>query len=298
MPQGESYTHLRSGNDAVWPGCIERAHIYANRLQFSNEYTYVYALAIAINLLLLLWTIVESDYPLGHVAKFWVFVISDVCVTVFVVLEILVSLLAQGLAVFCSMCSNRVDVVVALFCIVALLGHFLGPTSDLDVEEELEESVLAVRYGAQLARLLMLVKNYRRQSRKKGLDIHLDLHCEPQCEPSPDVLADALSPLDSEGRLSVLDSFGDHQSLAQSHAQSHAQIQRGHELGHELGDLHADLDPGAEGRACDGVCAGEQPLREPPPASPRLAPRLEAAAGCQEAACRVQSSEALARAPT
>ena len=97
--------------------------------QFSSQYLYVYALAIALNVMLLLWTIVESDYPLGHVAKFWIFVIFDVFVTLFVVFEILVSLLAQGLAVFCSICHNRVDIIVALFCMVALLGHLLGPTS-------------------------------------------------------------------------------------------------------------------------------------------------------------------------
>mmetsp|Transcript_54325 Transcript_54325/g.90139 ORF Transcript_54325/g.90139 Transcript_54325/m.90139 type:complete len:271 (-) Transcript_54325:41-853(-) len=172
----DSYTHLRNANEVVL-GCAELSRIYANRLQFSQQYTYIYAFVIVLNASLLIWTAIELDYPLGHKVKFWVFVVADSLVTFFVLFEIVISLMAQGLHIFLSLWHNRIDMMVALLCIIALLGHVLGPTADLELEEDLESAVLLVRYTAQLARLAMLVKNYRRQSRKKELDVHLDCSC-------------------------------------------------------------------------------------------------------------------------
>mmetsp|Transcript_45379 Transcript_45379/g.96549 ORF Transcript_45379/g.96549 Transcript_45379/m.96549 type:complete len:287 (-) Transcript_45379:662-1522(-) len=176
-PLEDTYIHLApAGANGVVLDCAERCRIYANRLQFSTQYTYLYVAVILLNAMLLLWTVVEADYPLGHVVKFWVFVVADSLVTLFVLFEIVVSLLAQGSRLYFSLWHNRVDILIALLCIFALLGHLFGPAAELELEEDLESAVVVARYVAQLARLVMLVKNYRRQVRvTKALDVHLDL---------------------------------------------------------------------------------------------------------------------------
>ena len=98
--------------------------IYANRVQYSRQYTYLYIVMIVLNLFLLGWAVVEADYSLGgqppptaartsprRVAaatprparpraddqvKFWVFVLADSIVTFFVLVEIALNLCAQG----------------------------------------------------------------------------------------------------------------------------------------------------------------------------------------------------------
>lgn len=172
------------------PGCVERSKIYANRVQFSRAYAYSYSVVLALSIFLLVWVIIENDYPLGHVVKFWVFVILDSIVTLFVVLEIAVSLLAQGRQNFCMQWSNHADMAVALLCVVALLLHVLGPAAELDLDiEELESVVLVVRYVAMLARLVLIVRKFRRQARKKTLEVHLDME-----EDEPGAELDALPP--------------------------------------------------------------------------------------------------------
>ena len=42
--------------------CCERAHIMANRVQYSRGYFYFYGLLIALNVFLLAWVFVEADY--------------------------------------------------------------------------------------------------------------------------------------------------------------------------------------------------------------------------------------------
>tara|TARA_B110001452_G_C15120960_1_gene390669 strand:+ start:175 stop:936 length:762 start_codon:yes stop_codon:yes gene_type:complete len=165
------------------PGCVERSKIYANRLQFSRAYAYSYSVVLVLSIFLLVWVVIENDYPLGHAVKFWVFVILDSIVTLFVVLEIAASLLAQGRQNFCMQWSNRADMAVALLCVVALLLHVLGPVEELDLDvEELESVVLVVRYVAMLARLVLIVRKFRRQARKKTLEVHLDMEDEPDTE--------------------------------------------------------------------------------------------------------------------
>ena len=61
--------------------CCERAHIMANRVQYSRGYFYFYGLLIALNVFLLAWVFVEADYPLSHAVKFWVFTLLDGAVT-------------------------------------------------------------------------------------------------------------------------------------------------------------------------------------------------------------------------
>ena len=51
---------------------------------------------MALSALLLVWVVLESDFPLGHAVKFWIFVVADTAVTLFVLLEIAISVLAQA----------------------------------------------------------------------------------------------------------------------------------------------------------------------------------------------------------
>ena len=94
----DAYSHVveEGGEDIATDLCAERARHYANRVQFSRAYTRAYGVVLVLSALLLVWVIVEKDFPLGHKVKFWIFVVADTAVTLFVLLEIGVSVLAQG----------------------------------------------------------------------------------------------------------------------------------------------------------------------------------------------------------
>ena len=175
-------------------GCAERFRIYANRVQFSQCWTTLYAIMIFLNAFLLVWAISEADYPLGHAVEFWVFVIIDCAVTAFVLLEIALNWCAQGGTLFCSLWGNRLDMLVATLLIVALLLHVLGPASALRVRADVqaydgtEAFILTVRYAAQLVRLVTLIKNYRRQTLQKALEIVID------CDDAADLATPPTSP--------------------------------------------------------------------------------------------------------
>ena len=154
--------------------CGERARIYANRVQFSRSYTALYSAALILSLLLLLWVAVEE--PLDGNVKFCVFVLADSAVTLFVVLEIVLRLIAVGKRRFCYSMSNILDVGVALLCLVTIFLHILGPTSQLELEDEVEAAVLCVRYSAQILRLVLLARHFRRVQRtqRAELEVHMD----------------------------------------------------------------------------------------------------------------------------
>ena len=61
---------------------------------------------------------------------------------------------------------------------MSLLLHSSGLIADLKFEEEATALVLVVRYSAQLLRLGVLIKNYRRQMHKRLLNVHLNLAME------------------------------------------------------------------------------------------------------------------------
>ena len=109
--------------------CAERAVIYANRVQVSRGYTILCSCALALSALLLLWVVIEADYPLGHAIKFWTFVLADGAVTLFVVVEIVISLVAQGVSSYCRSCCNWLDIAVAVLCVSTIFLHMLGPTA-------------------------------------------------------------------------------------------------------------------------------------------------------------------------
>ena len=186
------------------PGCAERLRIYANRVKYSRACapatvpappqgfalptvclpvaatdTACYAISLALSVCLLVWVSIEADYPLGNDAvKFWMFVVLDSVLTLFVLLEITVTVLVQGCSNFCRQWTNRADVGVAVLCVAALLLHVLGPAADaaLDLEvEEIESVLLIIRFAAQLARLMLLVKKFREQARKQRLEVCMQL---------------------------------------------------------------------------------------------------------------------------
>ncbi len=178
MPSPGPYTHeaLDSHEDTgAHVTCNELARIYANRVQFSRSYAVLYAAALVLSVLLLVWVFLEKDYPLRHAIKFWIFVLADGAVTLFVALEVLIrALAAGGCRRFLLEQWNVFDIFVAMLCITTIFLHVLGPTDVL--EDEVEITVLCVRYGAQIARLLVLVRHMGRMQRAQDreLEVHMD----------------------------------------------------------------------------------------------------------------------------
>ena len=116
--------------------CCERAHIMANRVQYSRGYFYFYGLLIALNVFLLAWVFVEADYPLSHAVKFWVFVLLDGAVTLCILIEVVLTALVQR-RTFLRLWSNRFDLFVLALCFAAIGMHALGTvnTEELELEE-------------------------------------------------------------------------------------------------------------------------------------------------------------------
>jgi len=159
------------------PHCSERCRIYANRVQYSRQYLVLYGFMIAVSLGLLVWVVIEADYPLKHPAR-WVFVIADSCVTAFILLELSVNMGATGCRRFWKLWSNWFDFTVTALCVGVLAMQALGPTADLEEEEEFETVILTCRYAAQITRLSMMIKNLNRQATQKELDIAFqDVDC-------------------------------------------------------------------------------------------------------------------------
>lgn len=162
------------------PLCYERSRIIATRIQFSRQWVWIYAAAIVLNGMLLIWAILETTSKVGEVlnppTKRAIFVSADAAVTLFVLTEIGLNWTTQGRSVFCAQCANHVDIGVAVLCLGALAMAVAGPAAELEEEEEAEAVLMLLRYSAQLLRLALLVRNFRRQANKKQLDVHLDLN--------------------------------------------------------------------------------------------------------------------------
>lgn len=71
---------MHTSHSHAAPRCSERCNIYANRVQYSHAYLLTYALMILTNLCLLVWVVIEADYPLTHPAR-WAFLLADAFVT-------------------------------------------------------------------------------------------------------------------------------------------------------------------------------------------------------------------------
>jgi len=196
------------------PDCLERCRIYANRVQFSKEYLVVYALMIAVNLGLLVWVIIEADYPLMHPAR-WAFLVADLFVTSFVVLEVTLNMCAVGWRRFWQLKSNWFDFSVMLLCVVVIAMHALGPLAELEAEEEVETAILICRYTAQaqaagLAPLLPPCAFLPLSSR-------LCLCCRPACLVYP-LLPLIIAGLPASAALHIFPALPRHLSLAVTHS--------------------------------------------------------------------------------
>ena len=153
--------------------CCERAHIMANRVQYSRGYFYFYGLLIALNVFLMAWVFVEADFV--DAVKFWVFVLLDGAVTLCILIEVVHTALVQR-RTFLRLWSNRFDLFVLALCFAAIGMHALGTVNTEELElEELDVFVVVVRYVAQFARLALLLKKLRRQRSRKQLDVRMDL---------------------------------------------------------------------------------------------------------------------------
>ena len=103
------------------PKFRERLRIMANRLQFSKVWIAVYIFNILLSVVLLIFTaMIDRDVAIDTRLKFWVFFALDFALTIFILFEILLSLLAQSPRLFFSQWNHRVDVLVAVLCIVSL----------------------------------------------------------------------------------------------------------------------------------------------------------------------------------
>jgi len=176
-----SYSHLAS-TDVALPLCAERSKIIASRIQFSRQWAWIYAGAIVLNGVLLAWAVLEATTSVGRSldsrTKRAIFVSADLTVTLFVLTEIFLNWTTQGRRVFCVQWTNHIDICVAGLCLAALGMAVGGPVAELEEEEEAEAVVMLLRYSAQLLRLAMLVRNFRRQAQKKDLEVHLDLNLD------------------------------------------------------------------------------------------------------------------------
>jgi hypothetical protein len=209
-PQPSRYLHVSRvalDESSAVVSCSERAHILANRVQFSRTYATIYFSALLLSLLLFVWVIVEShthsrSYLQAH---FYLFVAADACVTAVVIAEITIAAVGQGRQRFCSSTSNVLDVLVALFCIFVLLLHVLGPSVMAKMgnvtaanlgptlvqeeieQEEVETVVLALRYAAQISRLYVMLRHFRRQQescmRRREVEMCLDSPKMDRTEP-------------------------------------------------------------------------------------------------------------------
>ena len=190
-----------SSEESYVISCEERAKIYANRVMYSRVYAIVYAAALLASLCLLLWVIIESHvrsqrYIRSHL---WVFVAADSVVTAVVILEISVAVVGQGWVRYRQSVSNVIDVFVAIFCVFVILLHAFGPAFTVELEtvtglkeaalandleeeeieqEEVETGVLVLRYAAQISRLYVMLRHFRRQQescmRTREMELDLD----------------------------------------------------------------------------------------------------------------------------
>ena len=151
----------------------------------TRRYAILYAIALCASALLLTLAIVErhSGYLRTH---FWAFLTADAVVTMFVALEVGVSMVAQGWRRYLTSLPNFLDVIVVLFCVFVILFHLFGPSvrarisgltgtdahvladTDDDLEneelkeEEVETTVLVTRYAAQILRLCVMLRHFKR----------------------------------------------------------------------------------------------------------------------------------------
>lgn len=156
----------------------ERLKIFANRVQFSSEYSYLYGLMILTNSVLLIW--IFSNH--GSYPNSLTFVLLDCVITLALFMELLIRFTAQGQQFFYEY-SNCFDCVVLLLCVLGLVLHASSTSKTAGIEEVAAVAIAAVRYVTQLLRLLVLMKNFKKNTSKAVSDIQIDVGLDPESSP-------------------------------------------------------------------------------------------------------------------
>jgi len=143
--------------------------LIANRILFAPAYTILYILLFLFQLVLFIYGM--SQYLIFRELTehdLW-YVISDVCVTILLCVEVVIRALATRHNFWASWI-NVLDFIVMVLCLLALLFYFLDPQTAI-----YGSLILSVRYGAQLLRLCCMLKGHRdRKSMVKSMDNEVD----------------------------------------------------------------------------------------------------------------------------
>ncbi|KAJ2334814.1 hypothetical protein GGI00_001675, partial [Coemansia sp. RSA 2681] len=138
----------------------------ANRLMYSQFYTYYYAGMFLLGLVSLVTAFVESCPSL-----FFIVIESILCICM--MLEIITRAVAMQRS-FLTSWWNYFDIVIVLFCGITLILMSKGGCSSSSSSEELINTILLViRNAAQVFRLFAMLRKNRRQMDARGTNVDL-----------------------------------------------------------------------------------------------------------------------------
>jgi hypothetical protein len=86
----------------------------------------------------------------------------ELFITVTLVFEVFLRVLADGARAFCSRASNVADVLVAALCVAAFAMFCIAPAATDEIEEDVALLVRCIRDVVRLLRIILLCKNQRR----------------------------------------------------------------------------------------------------------------------------------------
>jgi len=142
----DGYDHS-SASESYWS-------TVANRFLYSNYYTTLYIIVFLTQLVLFCYGM--ANYVIFRELSshdLW-YVLLDIFCTLMLVCEVAIRVIAHKAAYFNSW-ANVLDMIVMVVAIVALFFYFIDPQTAI-----YGSLILALRYGAQLVRLVLLVKSH------------------------------------------------------------------------------------------------------------------------------------------
>jgi len=146
----------------------------ANRLLFSKAYSIFYILIIVLNLALLIWiianaSVVKSISSPGH----WLFGFAEIVINLALFFEVALRMAALGKKYF-SNWSNVFDLVVLMLSFIGLLLYFQASGSFGEANDITTTALLFFRYFIQLVRLVVMIRNQRKNMSTQPSSILLD----------------------------------------------------------------------------------------------------------------------------
>ncbi|KAJ1965519.1 hypothetical protein GGI12_000700 [Dipsacomyces acuminosporus] len=144
----------------------EILHGAANRLLYSQFYTFYYIGMLALGLVSLVTAFVEKCPSL-----FFIILESVMCICM--ILEIVTRGIAVGKS-FLTSWWNYFDIVIVLLCGITLILLTRGCSASSNSEELFNTIMLVIRNGAQISRLLATLRKNRRQLDARGMNVDLD----------------------------------------------------------------------------------------------------------------------------